>query len=115
LLDTGADHVVFDQWLALWIGVDLAKGTPGKVLALGGTLVKVTFSEVGLQLEDENGVACSWRAQVAFAKQQIGQAVLGYAGCLQYFDITFFGRQKRLEVDWNDSYREPMRPSRRPR
>lgn len=102
LLDPGSDDTVFPLDVADIVGASLISGTAHS-LRWRGAQYRLRFGRVQLQLE---GTAETWRwpAVVAFCDAPIRYPLLGNAGCLEFFDVTFRGDQRVLEIERNSSY-----------
>ena len=103
LVDSGSDETVFPKDVADRLGIPL---TPVKtaISAHPGLSYKLWYGPVALSISD-GLVTRTWDATVAFTDAQFHiPFVLGYAGCLQYFDVTFRGRAEELELHRNSTY-----------
>jgi predicted aspartyl protease len=98
LLDTGADDTVFHDSLAAVLGVDLtnAPSVPVNVATAGG-VVPVRFAPVTLRLTDGSTMR-EWPAVVGFTSAPLISSLLGFSGCLQFFDATFRGALEMVEL-----------------
>jgi len=98
LLDTGADDTVFRESAAEFLGIDLAFATSRFARGATGETVRVRYSEVFLQLTGNGGEVLEWSAVVGFAPRIANYPLLGFAGFLQFFDMTFFGESEEVEL-----------------
>src|SRR5947208_6697696 len=106
LVDPGADETVFPDRLAARIGIDLSTAPRGSGSGVGSGRVPLRYAEVTLSLTD--GIELrEWRAWVGFTSAPIGRALLGFAGCLQFFTATFHGDREQVELDANALYPGP--------
>ena len=62
-----------------------------------------SFARVTLRLTDGREYR-EWPAWVGFVTGPLHKSVLGYAGCLQFFDATFFGEDEVAELLANSLY-----------
>jgi hypothetical protein len=104
LLDSGADDTVFPDWIAAAIGVDLSHAPmiPMHLATAVGT-VPVRFASVALRLTDGREMR-EWPAVVGFTSARLIQSLLGFAGCLQFFDANFRGAVEIVELTTNALY-----------
>jgi predicted aspartyl protease len=103
LLDTGADDTVFPARAAGKLGLDLTSAVPGIATGAGGMRVPVRYAQVTLRLSDGRETR-EWPALVAFTSARLNQPLLGFAGCLQFFDAQFFGAREEVELTVNSLY-----------
>ncbi|HXG11149.1 MAG TPA: hypothetical protein VNK04_15420 [Gemmataceae bacterium] len=103
LLDTGADDTVFREAVATAIGLDLTNAPQGSGSGVGLGPVLLRFAEVTLRLATDQEQR-EWKAWVGFTPAKLRFAVLGFAGCLQYFDALFRGGLEEVELTVNDLY-----------
>jgi hypothetical protein len=102
LVDPGADDSIFPLVTAGQIGVSLRVDT-GHTLRWRGQLYPLRFGDVELQIAD-GSATCRWPATVGFSGAPIPYRLLGYAGCLQFFDVMFRGEIRIVEFEPNRSY-----------
>lgn len=102
LIDPGADDTVFPLDLVSVLHVSLRPDT-GHRLRWRGQLYPLRFGQVALQLS-ESSTAYRWRAIVCFSNAPIPYRILGNAGCLEFFDVTFRGADRLTELEPNQSY-----------
>jgi hypothetical protein len=102
LVDPGADDTVFPLDIVPRLQVVL-QPDGGHKLRWRGQLYPLRYGEVDLQL-DEGGVAYRWTAVVCFSNAPIPYRILGYAGCLEFFNVTFRGADRLTEIEPNQSY-----------
>ncbi len=104
LLDSAADEVILPENWALAVGIDLstAKVASSRYVRFGS--ISVRRVETTLRLTD--GIESrEWRAVVAFTPARLIYPILGFAGCLQFFDATFRGALEEVELTVNALYR----------
>jgi len=85
-------------------GVDRSTAPTGSATGVGtGGAVTLLYAEVTLRLTD--GVEFrEWPARVGFTSYPLRRALRGYAGALQFFDVTFRGERELIEIDINSKY-----------
>jgi hypothetical protein len=103
LLDTGADDTVLPEQLAALIGLDLTNAPAGRAVSVAGNVVPVRYGQVKLRLTDGQEFR-EWPAWVAFTAAPLGRPLLGFAGCLQFFDANFRGAREEVELTVNALY-----------
>ena len=91
LLDTGAEESILSFSLIQdgLIDPDYKPGETGQIKGFGGSPIEVTYWTVDLALRLKRK-AHRWRAKVAFSPER-NDMVLGNAGFLRYFTVTFHG------------------------
>jgi hypothetical protein len=101
-VDPGSDETLLDESVAQHIGIDLSAApscTFGGIVHGGHT---ARFAEVTIRLSD--GIEFrEWPGWVGFAKA-LRRPVLGFGGCLQFFDSKFFGADEMFELEVNRLY-----------
>jgi hypothetical protein len=102
LLDTGSIPTVFRQELAETIGVML-RGKEDAGIRWRGKRYGVEYQTVTLQLT-QGGVTWTWDTLVGFSSAEIGIALLGQKGCLEFLDAKFFGARQVVELETNSSF-----------
>jgi hypothetical protein len=65
LLDTGAEVSLFDEWLAVRLGLDLEDAEPINVSGVGGEIRRARLGQVEVRLLEEDDLALTTR--IAFA------------------------------------------------
>ena len=102
LVDPGSDDTIFPAAIVPHIGVTLRPDS-GHSLRWGGQRYSLRFGDVELELSD-SGVVWRWPAVVGFSDAPLQYRLLGYSGCLQFFDATFRGEDRILELATNSSF-----------
>jgi|SRR5579884_3002621 len=103
LADTGADDILFPEWLAARIGLDLTNApTGGGSVANLGT-IPVRYAEVRLRLWNPHEQR-EWQAWVAFTSAPLRQGYFGQAGGLEYFEACFRHWRRELELTVAPTY-----------
>jgi hypothetical protein len=97
LLDTGADDTVFPNSAAVRLGIDLSNAPLGEATGVASTAVTIRYAQVMMRLTDGREF-CEWPAWVGFTAAPMRQALLGFAGCLQFFDADFRGAREEVEL-----------------
>ncbi len=104
LLDTGADDTVFSDAVATYAGIDLSHAQIGGASGVGPTPAAVLrYADVILRLSDGKEHR-EWPARVGFTSTPLTRPLLGYAGFLQFFSVTFHGDRELAELTVNSSY-----------
>jgi hypothetical protein len=103
LLDTGADDTVFPDAYAGRLGIDLSSAPVGVVVGVASAPLPIRYAHVTLRLTDGREY-CEWTALVGFTAAPLRQPLLGFAGCLQFFDATFRGAREEVELATNALY-----------
>jgi hypothetical protein len=103
-LDSHADDTVFpERWAAL-TGIDLTNAPQGTASGIGQAPVPVKYAQATLRITD--GVEQrEWTGWVGFTPVLSTYALLGFAGCLQFFTATFHGDREVVELTVNSLYR----------
>jgi hypothetical protein len=89
--------------LATVLGIPLRAAT-GHVVRWRGQAYPLRFGDVELELCDDTGAVWRWPAVVSFSPAPMPYPILGTCGCLQYFDPTFRGEDRIVEIETNRSY-----------
>ena len=103
LLDTGADDTVLPEQIAALIGLDLTNAPVGQGAGVGGTPLLLRYAQVKLRLTDGREFR-EWPAWVGFTASPLSRSLLGFAGCLQFFDANFLGAREEVELTVNSLY-----------
>jgi hypothetical protein len=105
LMDTGADQTVFPERLLTTLGLTPIPA-PGQAMVWRGVSYPMKFAEAQLVLTD--GVEeYRWNAVVGFSSAPIPYIVLGQAGCLDFFNVHFFGYDRYTEIEKNAAFPGP--------
>ncbi len=92
LLDTGSDDTIFPEWVAAVIGLDMHQAIDQEIhLAGRGKPLRCRYWSTKLRLTDGLQETYEWNATVGFVAIPLKCPLLGQAGFLQYFDVTFQG------------------------
>ena len=102
LVDPGSDDTVFPMAIVSRLHVTLRPDTAHR-LRWRGQLYELRFGDVDLQMTDDV-TTYRWPATVGFSDAPIPYRILGYAGCLQFFDVTFRGDERFVELEPNRLY-----------
>lgn len=102
LVDPGSDDTVFPMMIVGRLRVTLRPDI-GHKLRWRGQLYELRFGDVELRMTDD-ATTYRWPATVGFSHAPIPYRILGYAGCLQFFDVTFRGDDRIVELEPNRSY-----------
>lgn len=101
IVDTGADYTLLPLQLANEFGFtfDLKKGELWNG-AGGGTFRVYRAPEAIDCVIQKNGFApLQWKSIVHFTLEQ-PTILLGHRGCLEYFNLSFYGKKKELHMDY---------------
>ena len=85
------------------IGIDLSQAVSGTAAGIGSGPATIWYSQVTLSIADQQEKR-QWPAWVGFTSARLRNALLGYAGCLQFFDADFRGHQEYVELTVNPLY-----------
>jgi hypothetical protein len=99
LVDSGADMTVLPKAIAEFVGAAMLSSNPGFALGVGGE-IELAYGKVLLQIDFGKNTH-RWRVTVGIAEETWTEAVLGHAGFLQFFDATFFGEKRALQLKRN--------------
>ena len=103
LVDSGADDTVFPESIAQQLGLDLSSAPEGESFQAAGQPVTYRYAPVRFHLSDGTE-ACEWEAIVGFIAAAMRWPLLGHAGFLQFFDVTFLGNARELFLTPNPSF-----------
>jgi hypothetical protein len=103
ILDTAADDTVFTEDTAAAIGLDLTAAPTISAAGVGGGSSQVRYGDVLLRLTDGQERR-EWKALVGFTTAKFRHPMLGFAGCLQFFDVLFRGALEEVELTVNSLY-----------
>ena len=103
MLDTGADDTVFTMAEAQLLGLDLSQAPQYTVTGVGSPPYVLAYAQITLRLTDGKEFR-EWPAWVGFTSAQMAHPMLGFAGCLQFFDALFHGEREEVELTVNGLY-----------
>jgi predicted aspartyl protease len=103
LLDTGADDTVFSDQVAQSLGLDLSNAPQHIVAGVGSPPYVISYAQVTLRITDGKEFR-EWSALVGFTSAHMTHSLLGFAGCLQFFDALFHGEREEVELTVNGLY-----------
>ncbi len=106
LLDTGADDTVLPEDLAAMLGIDLSQAPIGEARGMSGQPLPVRYATLTIRMTDGHEYK-EWPARVGFAALPMRRPLLGFAGCLQYFDVLFRGADEVFEMTANRLFPGP--------
>lgn len=102
LLDTGADETIFPVNVMTALGL-APLAAPGQQVVWRGVYYPIAYADVWLTLSD--GLETyGWRAIVAFSSAPIPYVILGQTSSLEFFDITFCGERRYVELRPNAKF-----------
>lgn len=99
LLDSGADEVFVTEEMAAQLGLDVDT-TNIRIQSAAGEMV-VSYGHVTLEFagwEHNRPRSYVWPAVVGVAPGPWPEAILGHTGFLVFFDVTFLGDDKLVEI-----------------
>jgi hypothetical protein len=102
-LDSGSDDTIFPDYLAPFLGVDLANAPEGESRAVGGVPNAYRYASVTLRLTD-GSEECEWEATVGFIAAPLRWSILGLTGVLQFFDVQLLGARREVILTPNSSF-----------
>ena len=102
--DTGADDTLFPWQVGLSLGIDLANAPKGQAHGLGSAPFEVRYADVHVQITDDYQAIAEWSAIIAFTQQTMDYALLGFAGCLEFFTSTFDGERELATLEPNGKF-----------
>ena len=100
LVDTGSDDTLLSLSVGLAVGAVLDANQSWHAEGIGGQTVSIILGEVTLELTDGNQVF-RWLAKVGFVdfpNPEAEVALIGRAGCLDFFRIACDGHLRELEI-----------------
>jgi hypothetical protein len=111
LLDTGSDRTILPRRIGERIGAEMDNSTAVTALGVGGQQVQVVPGAVDLELV-QGKKRYRWRADVAFIslpdpKREV--TLLGHRGFLEFFDVTFYGENRKVRLRPGCGSRRPSR------
>lgn len=62
------------------------------------------FARVLLQLDDADEIRAKWSAEVGFVADGLAMPLLGFGGCLRFFDATFYGKRQEAVLEPNELF-----------
>ena len=98
LVDTGADITILPREVAHALDLRLDDTEPIRISPAGGHdfVALPSLHKVQYSIEKKGFRSIQWEGTVYFADCE--QHLLGYHQCLEYFDLTFQGPEKKLSV-----------------
>jgi hypothetical protein len=102
VLDTGSDETLFSLPLAERVGAIFLPHAGVHIYR--GRTYSIQYGYVQLELTDGD-LLWSWPTVVGFSEARFRYPLLGQAGCLEFMDVTFKGRERVAVLETNDSFR----------
>lgn len=99
LLDTGADETLLPQVVSDLVGIVVDPRHTGTILSASGEMT-VTYGTVILEF-GQGRERQRWQTMVGVVQQPWQEALLGHAGFLRYFDVTFLGGKREVRLSRN--------------
>jgi hypothetical protein len=103
LIDTGADDVVFPEFLAAVVGIDLSSAPTQSIDLADRSQVAVRFTRVTLRIAAQNERR-EWQTWVGFSPALPQYGLLGFAGFSEYFTTVLHGDLERVDLTVNPTY-----------
>jgi hypothetical protein len=105
LLDSGSDETVFQESLAIHLGIDLT-GADERQIGLVGRpgSDRCRYTAMQLRISDGPRETYEWTAVVGFAATPLHYGILGQGGFLQFFDVEFRGADRAVVLIPNASF-----------
>jgi hypothetical protein len=105
LLDSGSDDTIFPEWVAAMIGVDLTIAVEHDIQLAGrGKPLRCRFLPITLRITDGIQETYEWEAVAGFVAVPLRCPLLGQAGFLEYFDLTFQGADHSALLSPNPTF-----------
>jgi hypothetical protein len=104
LVDTGSDNTIFPKSVAKHLGISLKKAVGADATVFGGLRVQLLEGRASLRLESGKEQV-EWKTSICFfdfASPEEECVILGHAGFLDYFTVTFDGKRGILSLLPND-------------
>ena len=98
LLDTGADETYITKEMADALGI-VASESFGIESASGR--MTASYATVHLEVSDDTE-QYQWPSVIGVIDQPWSEAILGHAGFLRYFDVTFLGKSSEVILQRNE-------------
>jgi len=101
LVDAGSDDTLLPLSPGKMIGATMDAAQTWKVEGIGGQALSIVLGEVVLELSD-GSQTLRWPAKIGlvdFSDPRDEIALLGHAGCLDYFRVTYDGHLRTLEFE----------------
>jgi hypothetical protein len=99
LVDTGADITLLPREIAQVLELRLDDTEPLRIARAGGGdfVAYPSLGKVGYAIEKKGYRSICWEGTVYVAEEE-PIVLLGFHECLEYFDLTFMGPEKKLSV-----------------
>lgn len=103
VVDSAADDTVFPERVATLIGLDLSRAPARTGVGVGSGGIALRYAAVTLRLA-AGQERREWVAWVGFTTATFTYPMLGFAGCLQFFDVLLLGAREEVELTVNAMY-----------
>ncbi len=103
IVDSAADDTIFPDRVATLIGLDLVQAPAGTGSGVGSGMIALRYAQVTLRLA-AGLERREWAGWVGFTSATFSYPMLGFAGCLQYFDVLLLGAREEVELTVNALY-----------
>ena len=84
ILDTGADHCIFDSQVAEQLGIPVTRGEVVEISGIGGGPIVGFLHQVSVTI-----AAHTYKAPMVFASNIPATGILGQTGFFDHFKVTF--------------------------
>jgi hypothetical protein len=102
LLDSGSDDTIFPEWIAPMVGIDLNLAAALDIhLAGRGKPIRCRYHVATLRITDGKQETLQWGTMIGFVAVPLKCPLLGHAGFLEYFDVTFQGADHFVDLSAN--------------
>jgi len=108
-MDSGADDTILPVDVATVFGIAMLPAT-GHGMRWRGQQFSLRYGRVELELVGDAGNSLRWPATVAFTAANVRYPLLGIAGCLEFLDARFLGKDQFLELEANLSLPTLLQP-----
>ncbi len=102
LLDTGADKCLFPKGVCELLGLDINSGKHGEAGGIEGKIMTVWEHSFLIDLPFANKAGFFWKSknlQVGCVDHDNAPILLGWNGCMEFFNIRFNYPTKRIIID----------------
>jgi hypothetical protein len=101
VLDSGSDDTLFSLPFAERIGAIFLPQAAAHIYR--GTTYSIQYAQLQLELTDGK-VFWSWPGNRWISEAKFRYPLLGQAGCLEFMDVTFKGKDRLILLETNDSF-----------
>lgn len=102
LIDSGADHCIFNIELAQTLGIKLSKSKVS-FKGVGKGNVRGFWGEIEIRI-----LGVSYKTRAIFAEiSDFGHGILGQKGFFDHFDVRLTYQKQMIEIEPNDNFYRP--------